>query len=457
MVQNQTHLIKPILGTEYPEISYGSGVYLYDTSGKQYLDGSSGAMTAGIGHGVKEIRDAMYEQAEKVSYVFRGQFTSQPAEELADTLARKAPGDLNWSFFVNSASEANENALRIALQYWQEKGQPGKNRILSRWMSYHGVTLGALSMSGNVIRRQRYESLLNDFPAVAPPYSYRCPIDDPNMSCGLACANDLERAILQAGPENIAAFIFEPVIGASGGAVVPPPEYHERIKEICDQYDILMIADEAVTALGRTGKMFAMDHWGVQPDLMALGKGLAAGYSPIGATLVSDRIIETIENGSKMMMSGHTLSANPQSTATSLATLRYIEKNRLVENSAYQGEVLKEGLHEIARNYPFIGDVRGLGLIWGLEFVANKETKQSFDLRAEVTNRVIKKGYEKGLILYNAAGGMSGTEGDAIMITPPLVITSEEMSDLLGRLEAVIQEVSAELYKEGQLTWRSIS
>lgn len=457
MVQNQTHLIKPILGTEYPEISHGNGVYLYDTSGKQYLDGSSGAMTAGIGHGVKEIRDAMYEQAEKVSYVFRGQFTSQPAEELADTLAREAPGDLNWSFFVNSGSEANENALRIALQYWQEKGRPGKNRILSRWMSYHGVTLGALSMSGNVIRRQRYESLLNDFPEVAPPYSYRCPFDETDESCGTACANDLERAIHQAGPENIAAFIFEPVIGSSGGAVVPPPEYFQRIKEICDQYDVLMIADEVLTGLGRTGKMFAMDHWGIQPDLMSLGKGLGGGCTAIGATLVSDRIIETIGNGSKMMMSGHTLSANPQSTATSLATLRYIKNNQLVENSAYQGEVLKKGLHELENKYPMIGDVRGLGLMCGLEFVADKETKQPFDPRSEVTNRVIKRGYEKGVILYNAAGGMGGSGGDAILLTPPIVITTEEIKELLRRLEEVIHEVSVELYNEGQLAWRSIS
>ncbi|HEX7063436.1 MAG TPA: aspartate aminotransferase family protein [Bacillales bacterium] len=452
-----THLIKPILGTEYPEISHGKGVYLYDTNGKKYLDGSSGAMTAAIGHGVEEMADAMYEQAKKVSYVFRGQFTSAPAEKLAETLAREAPGDLDWAFFVNSGSEATEIALKIAVQYWQERGRPEKNRILSRWMSYHGVTLGALSMSGNVIRRQRFEALLNDFPGASPPYCYRCPFNQTYPSCGLACANDIETAIQKVGAENIAAFIFEPIIAASGGAIVPPPDYYKRVKEICDKYDILTIADEVVTGLGRTGKMFAMEHWGVQPDLMTLGKGLGGGCTPIGAAMVSDRVIDTIKKGSKMMMAGHTLSANPQSTATGLAAVNYLKKHHLPENAAYQGEVLRKGLEELEQKYPMIGNIRGKGLLRGVEFVADKETKQPFDLRSEVTNRVIRKGYEKGLILYNAAGGLNGTGGDAILLTPPLIISTVEVQELLTLLEEVINEISVELYNEGLLTWRSIS
>lgn len=451
-----THLIKPILGTEYPEVSHGKGVYLYDKNGKRYLDGSSGAMTAAIGHGVPEIAEAMYEQAMKISYVFRGQFTSEPAEKLSERLAEEAPGDLDWVFFVNSGSEATEIALKIAIQYWQERGKPEKNRILSRWMSYHGITLGALSMSGNPIRRQRFDALLNDFPGVAPPYCYRCPFNKTYPSCGLACADDIETAIQKVGPEKIAAFIFEPIVAASGGAVVPPPDYYERVKEICDQYEILLIADEVVTGIGRTGKMFAMEHWGVQPDIMALGKGLGGGCTPIGASLVSDRIIETIANGSKLMMAGHTLSANPQSAAVSLATLKYVKENHLVENAAYQGEILKKGLQELQKKYPIIGDIRGKGLLCGIEFVADKETKQPFDLRSEVTNRVIQKGYEKGLILYNAAGGLNGNGGDAILLTPPLVINTEEVQELLRLLEEVISEISVELSNEGLLVWRSI-
>jgi adenosylmethionine-8-amino-7-oxononanoate aminotransferase len=451
MMRAKTHLIKPILGTEYPEVSHGKGVYVYDKSGKQYLDGSSGAMTAAIGHGVHEIAQAVYEQAQKISYTFRGQFTSEPAEQLAEQLAQNAQGDLNWVFFVNSGSEATEIALKIAVQYWQERGRPEKNRILSRWMSYHGVTLGALSMSGNVIRRQRFDALLNDFPGVLPPYCYRCPFNSTYPSCRLACADDLESAILRVGPEKIAAFIFEPVIGASGGAIVPPPGYYERVKEICNKYEILTIADEVVTGIGRTGKMFAMEHWDVQPDITALGKGLGGGYTPIGAALVSDRVISTIENGSKMMMAGHTLSANPQSAATALAVLKYIQKHRLIENAAYQGDLLRKGLKAVAQKYPVIGDVRGVGLLSGIEFVADTDTKQTFDLRSEITNRVIKKGYDKGLILYNAAGGINGSAGDAILITPPLVITTTEVNELLNKFETVVDELSAELTKEGLL------
>lgn len=457
MARKQTHLIKPILGTEYPEISRGRGVYVYDKNGKKYLDGSSGAMTVGIGHGVGEIADAMYEQAQKISYTFRGQFTSEPAEKLAEKLAEKAQGDLNWTFFVNSGSEATEIALKIAVQYWQEQGRPEKNRILSRWMSYHGITLGALSMTGNVIRRQRFDALLNDFPGVSPPYCYRCPFHTSYPSCGHACADDLETAILRVGPENIAAFIIEPVIGASGGAIVPPPGYYQKVKDICDKYEILMIADEVVTGIGRTGKMFAMEHWDVQPDIVALGKGLGGGYTPIGAALVSDKVIGTIESGSKLMMAGHTLSANPQSTAISLAVLNYIEEHGLVANASYQEKVMRTGLQDLAHKYPLIGDVRGIGLLWGLEFVSDHKTKQPFDLRLEITNRIIKKGYEHGLILYNAAGGIHGTAGDAILITPPLVITTEEVHQLLDKLETVVADISSELLKEGSLTNRSIS
>ncbi|HET7627268.1 MAG TPA: aspartate aminotransferase family protein [Bacillales bacterium] len=449
-----THLIKPILGTQYPEISHGEGVYVYDKNGKQYLDASSGAMTAVIGHGVKEVADAMYEQAKKISYVFRGQFTSEPAETLARRLAEEAPGDLNWAFFVNSGSEATEIALKIAVQYWQEQGRPEKNRILSRWMSYHGVTLGALSMSGNLIRRQRFDAVLHDFPGVVPSYCYRCPFNLQHPSCALACASDLEAAIQRIGPDKIAAFIFEPIVGASGGAVVPPDGYFERVKAICDKYEILTIADEVVTGIGRTGKMFAMQHWGVQPDLMALGKGLGGGSTPLGAALVSDRVIRTIENGSKMMLAGHTLSANPLSTATGLAALNYVKTRRLPENAAKQGQLLGKGLEALERKYEMIGNVRGKGLMWGIEFVAEKDTRTPFELNSQVTNRIILKGYEKGIILYNAAGALNGKGGDAVLITPPLVIQTEEIDLLLTLLEEVVSEVNGELAKEGVLANR---
>ena len=318
-----------MLNEDYPMIEYGKGVYLYDVEGKKYLDASSGAVTANIGHGVREISDAMKKQADKVSFVYRSQFTSEPAERLAQKLAALVGGHLSWSFFVNSGSEATETAMKVAIQYWQEKGIQTKNKILSRWVSYHGITLGALSMSGHTGRRARFVPLLEDFPAIHPPYCYRCPYNQTAPECGYLCAQELETAINRIGAEHIAAFIAEPIVGASGGAITPPKDYYKKIKQICERHDILFIADEVMTGFGRTGTMLACEHWNVIPDIVALGKGMGAGYTPIAATLVGDHVMEPIRKGSKMVMSGHTLSANPLSCATSLAVIDYLERQNL--------------------------------------------------------------------------------------------------------------------------------
>ncbi|MCF6137269.1 aspartate aminotransferase family protein [Pseudalkalibacillus berkeleyi] len=454
---NKSHLIKPLLGATYPEVAYGKGIYLYDSDGNRYLDGASGAVTANIGHGVTEIIQAMKEQAEKISFVYRSQFTNRPAEELAEKLAQIAPGDLDYVFFVNSGSEAMETALKIAIQYWQEIGKPQKNRVISRWTSYHGITLGALSMSGHVLRRNRFSSLLADYPAVSPPYCYQCPFYETYPSCGMKCANELETAIQRIGPENVAAFIFEPIIGAAGGAIVPPEPYYAKIKEICDRYDVLLIADEVMTGFGRTGKNFAMEHWNVEPDIMALGKGLSGGYTPIGATMVSARIIDTIERGSKVIMSGHTLSGNPQSAAVALAVLDYMNLHQPGENAANLESFVEHELRTIASHYPVVGDIRGKGLLWGLELVTNPETKESFPIHTFVTERTVKKCFEKGLIVYPAVGGINGTSGDAIIIAPPLTISKEEMKMLMKILEEAIAEISHDLDHDGLLHHRSIS
>ena len=342
------HLIKPVLDHHYPTIQYGKGVFLYDDQGKAYIDASSGAVTAGIGHGVQEIIDAMLEQASKVSFVYRSQFTSEPAEQLAKKLSDLAPGNDYWAFFVNSGSEATETAMKIAIQHWQEKGRLGKNKVISRRMSYHGITMGALSMSGHVLRRRRFIPLLEDFPVVAPPYCYRCPLSKTYPSCKLACADDLETAIKRIGAEHIAAFIAEPIIGAAGGAIVPPEGYYKKIKEICERNEILFIADEVMTGIARTGAMFGMQHFDVEPDLMALGKGMSAGYTPMAAALVKDHVMEPILKGSKSIMSGHTYSANPQSAAVSLAVLAYIEKHQLVEAAESKGSYLLAQLRQMA-------------------------------------------------------------------------------------------------------------
>ncbi|MFE4352105.1 aspartate aminotransferase family protein [Peribacillus butanolivorans] len=443
----RNHLIKPILDHNYPTVSHGKGIYLYDTDGKQYIDGSSGAVTASIGHGVLDVVEAMTEQASKVSFAYRSHFTSEAAETLAEKLSELAPGDLNWSFFVNSGSEATETAMKIAIQHWQEKGFERKNRIVSRWTSYHGITMGALSMSGHVPRRKRFVPLLEDFPSISAPYCYRCPYE--SSGCKLQCANELETSIQRLGSENIAAFIAEPIIGASAGAVTPPDGYYQRIKEICERYDILFIADEVMTGIGRTGKMFAMEHWGVTPDIIALGKGMSAGYTPIAATLVSDRVMEPILKGSKSIMAGHTYSANPLSAAVSLEVLAYIERMNLVQAAEEKGQYLLEKLHGLAERFDIIGDVRGKGLLLGLEFVSNRSSKTPFDLQDGITTRIVNKAFEKGLLIYPASGAIEGIAGDAVIISPPLVITNEEIDSLVKILEASVEELQHELHSEG--------
>ncbi|SFD07198.1 aspartate aminotransferase family protein [Bacillus sp. UNCCL81] len=427
------YLIKPLLGQHYPMISHGKGVYLYDQDGNRYIDGSSGAITVGIGHGVEEIIDVMTEQAKQVSFVYRSQFTSEPAEKLAKKLSDITQGDLNWTFFVNSGTEATETAMKLAIQHYQEKGMKGKNKILSRWMSYHGITIGALSMSGHPLRRQRFVPILEDYPSVSPPYCYRCPFNLEHPSCDLACASELETAIDRIGPEHIAAFIAEPIIGAAGGAIVPSKGYYQRIKAICEKYDILLIADEVMTGLGRTGKMFAMEHWGVQPDIVTLGKGLTSGYTPMAAMIASDRVIEPIMQGSKLVMSGHTFSANPLSAAVSLAVIEYVEKHNLVQAAEEKGNYLLNKLQGLKEKFPFIGDVRGKGLLIGIEFIQGIKSS-SF----------IQKVMSKGLLLYPSVAGKNGKEDSAFMIAPPLTITYGEMDELLQILTDSLKELEME-------------
>lgn len=450
-MEQKSRVIKPHLLKELPMISHGKGIYLYDTDGKQYIDGSSGAVTASIGHGVEEIIQAMIGQAKNVSFTYRSQFTSQAAENLGRKISEWAPGDLNWSFFVNSGSEATETAMKIAIQYWQEKGISSKNKVISRWMSYHGITLGALSMSGHILRRKRFNSLLDQLPSVSAPYCYHCPFNQSYPSCQLACARELEVAIQRIGAENVAGFIAEPIIGASGGAVVPPEGYYQEIRRICDEYNILFIADEVMTGMGRTGSRFAIDHWGVVPDIMAIGKGLSAGYTPIAAAIVTDRIIETISLGSGSIMAGHTYSANPQSAAIALAVIDYIEKYNLISNSKHQGVYLNQKLQQLRQKFPIVGDVRGLGLLQSVELVAELFSRKPFPLHAGITQRVVEKAMEKGLIVYPAVGGLNGIAGDAFLVAPPLTIMKEEVDKIIDIIEEVLLEVQLACIKEGLL------
>lgn len=449
----KSNLIKPLLDSHYPTAVYGKGIYIYDDDDKQYIDGSSGAVTASIGHAVPEIIEAMMKQAQKISFVYRSQFTTEEAEKLAEKLSELEliKDDSYSSFFVNSGSEATETAMKIAIQHWQEQGKPTKNKIISRWTSYHGITMGSLSLSGHSERRRRFVSHLADSPTIPAPYCYRCPFNQDYPSCQLMCASELETAILRVGADNIAAFIAEPIIGAAGGVIVPPDGYYERIKEICKRHDILFIADEVMTGMGRTGKMLAMEHWGVAPDIITLGKGMSAGYTPMAATLVSEKVLEPFLQGSKSIMSGHTYSANPQSAAVSLAVLEYMEKHNLVEKSAENGEYLKNQLQQLTRDFPIIGDVRGKGLMVGVEFVTNYFSKYPFRKDLNLTNTIVSTARDKGLLIYPASSGIEGGDGDAVIISPPLTIKKHEIDQLIDIFKETISDVQAGIMMDDTL------
>jgi adenosylmethionine-8-amino-7-oxononanoate aminotransferase len=436
-----SHLIKPFIGDHYPMIDYGKGVYLYDQSGQEYLDACSGAVTANLGHGMEEIIQSIVDQGSKVAFVYRSQFSNQPAEDLAAFLHEKT--GYPWSFFVNSGSEAVETSIKIALQHWQEKGKPAKRRILSRWLSYHGITLGALSASGHPVRRERFDSVIGDWPTIEPPYCLDCPFGKSYPSCDLACAQQLEVMISRIGAENIAAFISEPIIGAAGGAISPPKEYYSRIKEICEGNDILFISDEVMSGCGRTGTFLALEQWGVKADIVAVGKGMSAGYAPIAAALISDKVMEPIINGTRIIMSGHTYSGNPLSSAAALAVLKLIESEKIIEGIEGKSIYLRNLLAKLKNEFLFVREVRGKGLLLGIEFtVSGSEPGGSF------TSSVVAAGVENGILLYPAAAGIDGRKGSAIIIAPPLNSSKRELEEVYRRLRSTFQMIEMKS-KEG--------
>ncbi|WP_226675165.1 aspartate aminotransferase family protein [Rossellomorea aquimaris] len=426
-----SHLIKPLIGEHYPTIDYGKGVYLYDTEGREYVDACSGAVTANLGHGMEDILQSIVNQGNKVAFVYRSQFSNQPAEDLAAFLNDKT--GYPWTFFVNSGSEAVETAIKIAIQHWQEQGKPMKRKILSRWLSYHGITFGALSASGHPARRERFESFLGYWPTIEPPYCAQCPFGKTHPSCGLACASQLDTMIARIGSDNVAAFIAEPIIGAAGGAITPPRGYYQRIKEICDKHDVLFISDEVMTGCGRTGSFLALSQWGVEADIVAIGKGLSAGYAPIAATLISEKIMEPILHGSKVIMSGHTFSGNPLSATAALAVLKLIDSENIIEGVEQKGTYLRNLLERYKSEFSFIQDIRGRGLMLGIEFT---------ERGGEFTSFIVQSGVNNGILLYPAAAGIDGRKGSAIMVAPPLNSTKREIEEMAKRLRNTFQMVT---------------
>lgn len=428
-------------GDTRPVIVRSAGIRMWDTDGREYIDGSSGAISVtSVGHGRQEVLDAMAAQASRVAYVQGAMLAHEAAEALARELVRYTPGNLNSVLFVSGGSEANESAIKLARQYHLIRGNPGKFIVLSRRRSYHGNTLGALTLSGYDARREPYLPMLPREPQVVPSNCYRCPFGLTWPDCELACASDLERAVLEAGPERVAAFIAEPVVAAAGPGVTPPPGYFERIREICDRYDILFIADEVVTGLGRTGENFAIDHWGVVPDIITTAKGLSGGYVPLGAMIVGDHISRAFAAAGERFQHGYTYMQHPVACAAGLAVLKIIEREQLIQNAADQGEYLFARLGDLAAQFPQIGDVRGMGLLAGIEFVVDRQTRQPFDPAEGITARLMEATRRNGLLVYAGQSG-DGVVSDQIIISPPLIVTRADIDEIIHRFRLALLEV----------------
>jgi len=441
---NQDHVFYRNLNRFYPSVQRGAGVYLYDTEGKAYLDGSGGAVVAALGHGLRDLEEAMLVQLGKVAFSHGSQFTSPAAVELAGRLVNMAPAGMNRVYFLSGGSEAVETAVKMARQYQVDRGKPTKFKVISRWTSYHGNTLGALALSGHTGRRRYYQPLIRHTPHIVPAYCYRCPFGRKQENCDLECADDLEKTILYEGPDSVSAFMAEPVVGATAGALVPKDGYFQRIREICDRYDVLLIVDEVMTGIGRTGRNFAIEHWGVAPDMIVCAKGLGAGYYPIFAVITTEAVHEAIKKGNGNFVHGHTYSQNPLACATGIAVLDYIDRHDLVARSAKMGVYLVEKL-KILYRHTIVGDVRGLGLFAGVEFVRNRETKETFDPALKVNALVGNLAFDKGLIVYPGGGGADGIRGDHVLIAPPFIITEVQIDQLVAILDETIAEISKEL------------
>lgn len=431
-------------GKSYPRAVRGEGCYLFDAEGKKYLDAAGGAAVVTIGHGVAAIGEAMAAQARRLAFAHTSQFLTEEAERLAARLRELAPANFREGrvFFTSGGSEAIETAIKLCRQYWLERGQPRRTRIVSRWQSYHGATLGALALSGNVKRREPYAPLLPEWGHIAPCYCYRCPLGLTYPTCDVACADELEKFIASVGPDTVAGFIAEPVVGATLGAVVPPDGYWQRLAEICRRHGLLLIADEVMTGMGRTGKNFGVEHWGIEPDLIVVGKGIASGYAPVGAVLVSDRVVETIARGSGHFEHGFTFSAHPVAMAAGLAVLDHLEQKRLLPRVAPAGEELRAALEPL-KKLPLVGDIRGRGLLVGIEFVKDAATHAPFPPEARVAERISQAALAEGVLTYPIQGCADGVAGDHLLLAPPYIISSDEIRSIARALEAAVARLAA--------------
>ena len=428
----------------YPVMVKGKGVYLYDNKGKKYIDCVCGMGVANIGYGNEEVAEAMYTQAKTLNFAQTLSFTSEVQEKLAKKIIDLSPDGMEKVWFCSGGAEASETALKMSMQYHRETGNPHKHKVIFRWLSYHGNTMGALSMSGKTPWRKPYTPYMLNFSHISAPYCYRCPVGKTYPDCNIDCALELERAIRQEGGEFISAFIAETIGGGTSGVVIPVKEYWKIIRDICDKYNILLILDEVITGFGRTGKPFAINHWGIIPDIITVAKGIGGSYAPLGATICKRKIFDAFKEGSGIFVHGYTYSGHPVACAAGLAVQEYIEKHGLMKRASEMGGYFLDKLSRLYK-IDIVGEIRGKGLFIAIEYVKDKKSKIPFERSTQVSEKIAAEAFKRGLIIMAGTCGVDGTAGDHSLIAPPFIITEAEINTAIDVLEESILEVQAQL------------
>lgn len=440
MSEQKDYSLNPMLRETYPSAVKGDGIYIYDENGKRYIDAEGGAIVVSLGHGLKEFGEVIKEQVEKIAFCYRYNFSTPQFREVCRKICEFTNFEMDKVFLVSGGSEATESSVKLARTYHIDNGSSSKYKIISRWQSYHGSTMGALSWTGFTFRRKEYIPYLRDFIHIPPAYCYRCWFNKEPESCDLECANALEYAIKQEGASTVSAFIAEPIVGAALCGAVPRDGYFTRIREICDKYDVLLILDEIMTGFGRTGKNFGYEHFDIIPDIAAIAKGLSGGYYPLGGVMCRAKITDTIASNSGFFGAGYTYACNPVGAAVGIKAIDYLKEHNLVDRCARMGEYLTTRMEKL-REHPTVGDIRGKGLMRGIEFVKNKETKESIEPERSYSTQIRREAFNQGLTLLATIGCNNGSEGDMILLGPPFIITEEQIDEIIDILDNVISVV----------------
>jgi adenosylmethionine-8-amino-7-oxononanoate aminotransferase len=439
-----THILHRQIAGSLPVAAGGKGIELMDSTGKPYIDASGGAAVSCLGHGHPAVTAALHEQLDKLAYAHTGFFTTEVAEKLADRLIEDAPAGLSHVYLVSGGSEAVEAAIKMARQYFTERGETGRRHIIARRQSYHGNTLGALAAGGNAWRRAPFAPLLIETHHIEPCFAYRFQVPgESEEQYGLRAAEALERQILELGPETVLAFVAETVVGATAGAVPPAKGYFKRVREICDQYGVLLILDEVMCGMGRTGTLHACEQEGIAPDLMTIAKGLGGGYEPIGAVLLSKNIYDAFARGSGFFQHGHTYMAHPLACAAGLAVQETIRRDNLLANVRDMGALLRRRLSERFGNHAHVGDIRGRGLFQAIELVEDRLTKAPFDPARKLHAKVKKAAMARGLMVYPMGGTIDGQTGDHVLLAPPFIVTAGQIDEIVDRLGNALDDALA--------------